>query len=145
MNQSAFESLLDQFTTAVEREGGAALAAIFTEDGIYHDVFYGAFQGREKIAEMLEGHFWAHGRDYRWVMHEPVVAGDLGYAHWSFSFTSILPEATGLRVVWDGMSRFQLAGGLIAHYGEMFDTAIALTQVNFPAERVASVAGKHVE
>jgi ketosteroid isomerase-like protein len=144
MRQSEFGDLLARFTAAVEGGGGAALAALFTEDGIYHDVFYGAFEGREKIAEMLEDHFWAHGEAYRWVMHEPVVSGDIGYAHWTFSFTSKLPEAAGERVVWDGMSRFQLQGGLIVHYKEMFDTAIALRQTNFPADRIARVADKHV-
>jgi ketosteroid isomerase-like protein len=145
MRQSDFEALLGAFTAAVEREGGDALAALFTEDGIYHDVFYGAFQGRARIAEMLEGHFWAHGEFYRWVMHQPIVSGDIGYAHWTFSFTSKLPEAAGNRVVWDGMSRFQLQGGQIAHYKEMFDIAIALTQTAFPAERITRIAARHVD
>ena len=145
MNQSQFQALLGAFAAAVERDGGKALAALFTEDGVYHDIFYGAFQGRARIAEMLEGHFWAHGESYRWEMREPVVSGDIGYAHWTFSFTSKLPEVAGKRVVWDGMSRFQLRGGLIAHYKEMFDIAIALTQSEFPAERIARIAAKHVE
>ena len=145
MDQSSFEVLLGTFTSAIEGDDGAALAAVFTEDGIYHDVFYGAFQGRARIAEMLEDHFWAHGKDYLWEMHQPVVAGDIGYAHWTFSFTSTLPEARGQRVVWNGMSRFQLKGGLIAHYKEMFDIAIALNQTNFPADWIARIAGKHVE
>jgi len=46
MTQAKFEALLGRFT-----------AAVFTDDGLYHDVFYGAFQGRAKIAEMLEEHF----------------------------------------------------------------------------------------
>ena len=145
MTQSEFEALLGRFTAAVERAGGDALAALFTEDGVYHDVFYGAFQGRARIAEMLEGHFWVHGEDYRWVMHQPIVSADIGYAHWTFSFTSKLPEAAGKRVVWDGMSRFQLQGGRIAHYKEMFDIAIALNQTAFPTERITRIAAKHVE
>jgi hypothetical protein len=60
-------------------------------------------------------------------------------------FTSILPKATGLRVVWDGIRRFQLTGGIIAHDDETVGTTIALTQVNFLAKRIARVAGKHVE
>jgi ketosteroid isomerase-like protein len=145
MDHAQFETLLGAFTAAVERDGGTALAALFTEDGVYHDVFYGAFEGRPKIAWMLEDHFWAHGENYRWAMHEPIVSGDIGYAHWTFSFTSKLPEAAGKRVVWDGMSRFQLRGELIAHYKEVFDIAIALTQTAFPADRIARVAGKHVQ
>ncbi len=147
MTQAEFEALLGKFTAAVQGDtgGGAALAAVFTEDGLYHDVFYGVFQGRAKIAEMLEEHFWAHGEAYRWEMHQPVVSGDIGYAHWTFSFTSKLAAVAGKRVVWEGMSRFQLKGGLIAHYKEMFDIAIALTQTEFPADRISRIAGKHVE
>jgi hypothetical protein len=43
------------------------------------------------------------------------------------------------------MSRFQLQGGLITHYKEMFDIAIALTQTEFPGDRISKIAAKHVE
>lgn len=42
------EKLLDDFCRAVEQRNGKAFAALFAEDGVYHDVFYGAFTGREK-------------------------------------------------------------------------------------------------
>lgn len=145
MDQAGFEALLGRFTAAVEREGGAALADQFTEDGVYHDLFYGPNQGRAKIAEMLEEHFWAHGEDYHWEMREPVVSGDIGYAHWTFSFTSKLDEAKGQRVVWNGMSRFKLRDGRIEHYKEMFDIAIALSQSNFAEGRISRIVAKHVE
>jgi len=121
------------------------LAAEFTEDGLHHDVFYGAFQGRADIAEMLEKHFWAHGETYVWEMHQPIILRDIGYAHWTLSFTSKLATVAGKRVIWQGMSKFQLKGGLIGHYKEMFDIAIALTQTEFPADRIARITGKHVE
>ena len=38
--------LLKEFCGAVERRDGKAFASLFTERGVYHDVFYGAFQGR---------------------------------------------------------------------------------------------------
>jgi hypothetical protein len=43
MNVSA---MLRTFCDAVEQRNGAAFAALFAEDGVYHDVFYGAFEGR---------------------------------------------------------------------------------------------------
>lgn len=144
MEIGEFEAVLGRFTAAVEGEGGAALAAVFSEDGIYHDVFYGPFQGRDAIARMLDELFYEHGERYRWEMREPVVTGDIGYAGWTFSFDSLLPEARGTRVVWEGMSRFRLRDGLIAHYGEMFDIAIALSQTNFPPGRIARIAERHV-
>ncbi len=48
MNTAA---MLRAFCDAVEQRNGAAFAALFTEDGVYHDVFYGPFEGRAKIAE----------------------------------------------------------------------------------------------
>ena len=144
MQQAEFEALLGRFSAAIEREGGAALGAVFTPDGVYTDVFYGAFRGRAAIARMVDEHFWGHGENYRWEMREPVVSGDIGYARWTFSFDSRLEEARGKRVLWEGMSRFRLSGGLIADYAEMFDIAIALGQSNFAPERVARVAGKHI-
>ncbi len=39
-------ALLKEFCSAVERRDGKAFARLFTEDGVYHDVFYGAFKGR---------------------------------------------------------------------------------------------------
>ena len=47
-------AMLRAFCDAVEQHDGKALAALFTEDGVYHDVFYGAFIGREKIAALIE-------------------------------------------------------------------------------------------
>jgi hypothetical protein len=41
MNVSA---MLKTFCEAVERRDGKAFAELFTEDGVYHDVFYGAFK-----------------------------------------------------------------------------------------------------
>ena len=78
-------------------------------------------------------------------MHQPVISRDIGYAHWTFSFTSKLAAVAGKRVVWEGMSRFQLKGGLIAHYKEMFDITIALTQTEFPADRIGRITSKHVK
>ena len=46
--------VLRAFCDAVERRNGASFAALFAEDGVYHDVFYGAFAGRENIATMID-------------------------------------------------------------------------------------------
>ena len=43
MNTAA---MLRSFCDAVEAHNGKAFAELFTEDGVYHDVFYGAFAGR---------------------------------------------------------------------------------------------------
>ena len=72
MNTTA---MLLAFCDAVEQRNGAAFAALFTEDGIYHDVFYGAFAGRAKIAEMIDDWFYRTAADFRWDMHTPSAMG----------------------------------------------------------------------
>src|SRR3546814_11178958 len=132
----SFTSLLGAFTAAVEAGDGGRLAALFTGDGVYHDTFYGEFTGPAAIAEMLEGRFWRDATAFRWDMLDPVREGERGYARWVFSYTSALPEAKGKRVIFEGMSRFELAGDRIRHYGEIFDIGLDLTPTDFAPETV---------
>jgi ketosteroid isomerase-like protein len=141
----SFNDLLNRFTDAVEQGDGQALAALFTDDGIYQDTFYGAFHGRDGIADMLENHFWRDAKAFRWDMREPVFQGEIGYAHWLFSYESRLPSAMGKRVAFEGMSCFHLRGDLIQHYGEVFDQGIAMAQTGFPAERMAKRLSREAE
>ena len=87
--------LLRAFCTAVEQHNGEAFAELFTEDGVYHDVFYGAFAGREKIAALIDDWFYRTATDFRWDMHDPVSNGTTLYARYTFSYRSTLPEAAG--------------------------------------------------
>src|ERR1700744_2309472 len=86
-------ALLKAFTGAVERRDGQAFAALFTPDGIYPDVFYGPFEGRQKIAEMIDAWFYRTAKDFRWEMFRPVSDGKTLYAYYTFSYVSTLPEA----------------------------------------------------
>ncbi len=58
-------ALLKAFCAAVERRDGKGFASLFTEDGVYHDVFYGDFKGREKIAEMIDDWFYRTAHEFR--------------------------------------------------------------------------------
>src|SRR4029078_10591482 len=87
--------MLRSFSDAVERLDGKAFASLFTEDGVYHDVFYGPFKGRAKIAEMIDDWFYRTASDFRWDMHAPVSDGTTLYARYTFSYRSTLPEAKG--------------------------------------------------
>ena len=49
-----FPRTLERFAAAVEANDGAGLAALFTEDGVYEDGFFGAYTGPAAIAEMQE-------------------------------------------------------------------------------------------
>ena len=135
-------ALLKEFCSAVERRDGKAFASLFTEDGVYHDVFYGDFKGRQKIAEMIDDWFHRTARDFRWEMFRPVSDGTMLYAYYTFSYVSTLPEAKGKRVGFDGVSIMRLHDGKIAEYREVANSAIGLLDIGFAAERVAKILNK---
>ena len=137
--------LLKQFTSAVEHRDGKAFAGLFTEDGVYHDVFYGPFKGRAKIAELIDDWFYRTARDFRWEMFRPVSDGRTLYTYYTFSYVSTLPEANGKRVGFDGVSIMQLHDGLITEYREVANTSMALLDIGFAPERVAKIVGKEAK
>jgi hypothetical protein len=139
---SSFADLLAAFTQAIVANDGAGLGALFTEDGVYEDEFFGAHRGRAAIASMLT-RFYDTGSDYRWDFFDPVSDGATGYARFRFSYRSVLPESDGRPVMFEGISQFLLAeNGLIAHYSEAFDRGVALVQLGFPAERIRRIVEK---
>jgi len=136
------EKLLQNFCRAVEQRDGKSFASLFTEDGVYHDVFYGAFTGREKIAQMIDDWFYRTAKDFRWVMHDPVSNGKTLYARYTFSYTSTLPDAKGARAMFEGVAIMALHDGLIAEYHEVANTAPAFVDLNFAPERIAKIVAK---
>lgn len=138
-------TMLKAFCSAVERRDGKAFAELFTEEGVYHDVFYGAFRGRAKIAEMIDDWFYRTARDFRWEMFRPVSDGTMLYAYYTFSYVSTLPEAKGKRVGFDGVSIMRLEGGKIAEYREVANSAIGLLEIGFAPERVAKILDKEAK
>src|SRR5437879_998576 len=114
-------ALLRAFCDAVERHDGKAFAKLFTEDGVYHDVFY-----RTATA-------------FRWDMHAPVSDGERLYAHYTFSYRSTLPEAKGARVMFEGVAMMKLREGKILEYHEVANTAPAFVDMNFAPEHIAKI------
>jgi ketosteroid isomerase-like protein len=135
-------TMLREFCDAVEQHQGHRLAALFTEDGVYHDVFYGAFEGRAKIGELIDDWFYRTAEEFRWVMHDPVSDGQTLYARYTFSYKSTLPEAKGARVMFEGVSIMTLRDGLIANYHEVANTAPAFVDLNFAPERIAKLMAR---
>jgi ketosteroid isomerase-like protein len=134
--------MLKEFCGAVEGRDGAALAALFTEDGVYHDLFYGAFEGRARIAELVDDRFYETATDFRWDMHDPVFDGRTLYARYTFSYRSLLPEAEGRRAMFEGVAIMRIAGGLIAEYREVANPGPAFVDMNFSPERIATILGR---
>lgn len=138
-NNMDFNQLIEAFTHAVEARDGTRLAGLFTGTGVYHDTFYGEFEGREAIRAMLEERFHRDAEHFLWEMEKAVCDGETGYASWTFSYTSIQQGSAGKRVVFQGMSRFDLEDGLIRRYSEKFDSGMALMQLDFPPGRMAKL------
>jgi len=135
-------ALLKAFCSAVERRDGRSFANLFTEDGVYHDVFYGAFSGREKIAELIDDWFYRTAHEFRWDMHRPVSDGRMLYTYYTFSYVSKLPEAQGRRVGFEGVSMMSLRDGKIAEYREVANLGPAFVELGFPPERTSKILAK---
>jgi hypothetical protein len=140
---NVFSTLLTNFARAVEANEGHELAMLFTPDGTYEDGFFGAHTGRASIVAMLQ-RFHDTGGNYLWEFIDPVSDGTIGYAHFRFSYASLLPESAGRPVLFEGISCFHLRDGLIAHYREAFDRGVALVQLDFPPDRITRILAKSV-
>lgn len=140
-----FAALMTAMTRAAVTGDGRAVGDCFTEDGVYHDVFYGAFRGRAAIADMIENHFHRDAENFRWDLHEPVSDGRLGYLRYVFSFDSKLPEAAGRRALFEGVAILRLEDGLVAEYREVANPGPGLAMLGFPPERLAKFLARQAE
>jgi len=137
-----FAQLTARLADAACRGDGAARAALFTEDGVYHDVFYGTFTGRDGIRRMIEDYFHRDAENFLWDFHDPVCQGDIGYVRYVFSYDSKLPDYAGKRGLFEGISIIRLRDGLIADYREVANAVAGLAGLGFAAERVHKILVK---
>ncbi|MGA0796271.1 MAG: nuclear transport factor 2 family protein [Quisquiliibacterium sp.] len=136
------EQLLEQFAAAVGAHDSSGLAALFCEDGVYDDYFFGAHKGRSEIAAMLD-RFHVGGEAFYWQFHDLAQRGELAYASYLFSYLSREPESPGKMIVFEGIARLRLRDGLIAHYAEVFDRGVAFTQLGYPGERIGKLLTRY--
>ena len=137
-----FGALMDRFAAAAVSGDGGALAALFTEDGHYHDVFYGTFSGRAAIADMLENRFHRDAGNFRWDMHDPVRTGDIGYVRYVFSYDSKLTGCEGRRGMFEGVAILRLDGDRIRDYREVANVGPGLVSLGFAPERVSKILAR---
>ncbi|HYF60287.1 MAG TPA: nuclear transport factor 2 family protein [Burkholderiaceae bacterium] len=136
------DALLERFGERARARDAAGFAALFTDDGLYDDGFFGRHAGRADIAAMLE-RFHVGGESFCWTFSDAVLAGDLGYATYCFSYLSREPESPGRLVVFDGIARLRLRDGLIAHYAESFDRGTAFVQLGYAPPRVSKLLDRY--
>jgi hypothetical protein len=142
VNATDFDALLRRFCAAVAAHDSPGFAALFAPDGRYDDYFFGEHSGRDAIAAMLD-RFHVGGEAFFWEFVEPVCSGDLAYARYCFSYRSREPESAGQVIVFEGMSRFRLRDGLIAHYAEAFDRGVAFTQLGYAKPRITKLLDRY--
>jgi len=135
-----FREMLDKFCHAVAVEDAAGLAALFTDDGVYHDLIYGEINGPAAIEKMLVENWYSDGVDYRWDMLDPVCDGETGYARYDCSFKSKMKHSLGKRLAVKGVATFKLApDGRVIRYTEIANGAAMLHQLNVRGELLEKV------
>ena len=140
-----FEDLITRMTQSAARGDGKAVADCFTEGGVYHDCFYGSFQGSDNIVEMIEQHFHRDGEDFIWDLHDPVSNGDMGYVRYVFSYVSKLDESKGRRSMFEGVCVCRMKDGLLSEYREIANAGTGLQLMGFPAERLAKFIAREAQ
>ena len=134
-----FRDLILRLTQAIVRGDGATAAACFTADGVYHDVFYGAF-AQADIPRMVADHFHRDATNFIWDIHQPVSDGQTGYARYVFSYDALMAGAEGRRALFEGVSVCELRDGLLLSYHEVANALPGLAMLGFMPERLAKVA-----
>jgi steroid delta-isomerase-like uncharacterized protein len=136
-------SIVRDFERAFNARDVSALLACFTPDASYDDGFYGSHRGEAVLRQMFDRMF-REGRDYAWRMETIVEAGDRAAAEWTFSYvvSDAIPRSAGRKIEFRGMSLFELHGGRIRAYREVFDRGAALLQLGFAPESLARVLAR---
>jgi len=137
-------SIVREFERAFNRQDVKVLVACFTEDGTYHDTFFGGHTGGAVLREMFERMF-REGRDYAWTMEQIVETETAAAAEWTFAYTvtEAIPRSAGRPVRFRGMSFFEKRDGKIAAYRVSFDMGAALLQLGFSPEAMAKTIRRH--
>ena len=130
-----FGDLITRMAQAISQGDGEGAADCFCQDGVYHDVFYGAFP-KPEIPRMVTEYFHRDATNFIWDMHDPISNGKLGYARYVFSYEGRMEGTEGKRALFEGVSVCELKDGLILSYHEVANTSTGLQMLGFPAERL---------
>ncbi len=134
----SFANAIRAMAAAVERGDAQGVAACFTPDGLYHDLFYGTYRGSD-IARLIDDYFYRDGRDFRWDMIDPVEVDGTGYARYVFSYTPKAAGQEGKRAIFEGVAYCRMRGDKILEYREVANVSMALVDMDFAPERVVEL------
>ena len=136
-----FDKLILKMTQSIVQRDGFRASECFTEDGVYHDVFYGSF-AKPNIPKMVEDYFHRDATGFIWDIFDPICNGSIGYARYVFSYNSKLADCDGKRAVFEGIARCELRDGLLLSYHEVADAFTGLSQLGFSGDRLKKIAKK---
>ena len=141
-----FSRMVKELAKAAADGDGTAVAELFAEGGVYNDVFYGSFTGREAIRDMIESYFHRDGEGFIWDMHDAVARDGIGYARYVFSYKSRLAGHEGTLGMFEGVAIIRYnAAGEITDYREVAESGVGLYLLGFPPERIVKFLAREAE
>jgi steroid delta-isomerase-like uncharacterized protein len=123
-----------------------AVLDCFTDDVDYRDIFYGDFLGRDALRGLFERMF-AEAAAHTWTVTRTLAGPGAIVAEWEFDYTvsDSVPSGSGRRMVFPGVSWFELRGEKCFRYREFFDRAATLHRQGIAPQRVAAIVARRNE
>lgn len=139
-------SFLDAYTSAHNARDVAGALACFTEDVDYRDIFFGDCHGHCELGAMLTRTF-AESSAHTWTITRSLVTAESIVAEWTFDYTvsDAVPSGAGRRLVFPGLSWFEMRGERCFRYREFFDRAATLHAQGVPATVVGKIVARRSE
>ena len=139
-----FSELIHKLTKSIVKGNGEEAASCFHNDGGYNDIFYGYFPKR-KINSLVNDYFHRDAEKFVWNVEQVSSTGKIGFAQYSFSYTSKMAKSKGKRAFFEGVSICELRNGLIYKYSEVAEVYAALAMMNFSPSELQKLAARQAK
>lgn len=140
VSPAAVPNLIQRWAEAWTSNDPAALAALYTDDGIYVDTPTGIQADPETFARDTMSQI----SDIQVTLHSGFRGDDHGAAEWDFAFRYTgqfpgLPVGSGQPITWHGATIFEFAGDKIRHSTDYYDNTPFLAALGLlPASKPAA-------
>jgi limonene-1,2-epoxide hydrolase len=138
------KDILRMFSEYYEKQEVEQLVNLFTEEATYHDTFYGAFTGHDKLTAMFRM-FFRDGKNYLWDMQKIVAEPGSAMVEFFFSFLTTDQRNPDRSVKMVGVGVFAFTGPRISQFHEYFDVGPVLLQMGLAPEAVVRHLQKRLE
>lgn len=128
--------IIEALCRRFEQGDSAAFADLFSEDAVYLDCLYGAYEGREAIRAFHERSH-KEAEEYRFLPIDSLYRGsDTAAFEWRFEFISLMPKSMGKKITLKGASFLTLREGKIVSYREYADSIAILLGGDVPDDKI---------